>query len=357
LQRLAIREAGPAIIPIIPIPKPVVPIIVPLPKPIVPVAPKPIAPKPTTPKPIKPVPPPFKPHEPAQANPGSGLRCERGPGDACSNIAPFGNRELESIRTKGRDTQASLLATQKADPLAQDIGLAAVPTKYDRIVVKKHSPPIESDKIRFLGQDGIQVSFSMEKTWTLSTTRKQAGRNSKIDDNILESFTVLESFISPQDRGIVITDSNNKGNDTAAAQDRLRWSDMAMFDVKDAFQTAKIDPSELKYIILNSIQGDPSAAKTQEFIDAAIKRTAGDRGSVNTFRCDPDAPGITTDEIAAYQLLAGSDHVHRVLLMLENYPTSMKNVRIESLSVTTPATRDATDEYNIVIKLAKVENL
>jgi hypothetical protein len=34
----------------------------------------------------------------------------------------------------------------------------------------------------------------------------------------------------------------------------------------------------------------------------------------------------------------------------------MKNVRIESLSVTTPATRDATDEYNIVIKLAKVEN-
>jgi hypothetical protein len=356
LQRLVIREAGPAIIPVIPIPKPVVPIIVPLPKPIVPVAPKPITPKPTTPKPIKPVPPPFKPHEPAQPNPNSGLRCKRTPGDACSNVTPFDDRKLKSIRTKGRDAQASLLATQKANPVAQDIDRAAMPTEYDRIVVRKHSPPIESDKIGFLGQNDVQVSFSMEKTWTMSTIRNQAGRNPKIDDNILEYFTVLESFISPQDRGIVITDSNNKGNETAAAQDRLRWSDMAMFDVKDAFRTAKIDPSDLEYIILKSIHDGLSAAKTQEFIGAAIKRMAGDRGSVNTFRSDPDAPGITTDEIAAYQLLAGSDHVHRVLLMLKDYPTSMKNVRIESLSVTTPATRDATDEYNIVIKLAKVEN-
>jgi hypothetical protein len=350
LQALAVREAGPAIIPIIPIPKPVVPIIVPLPKPIVPVTPKPITPKPTTPKPIKPAPPPFKPHEPAQPNPGSGLRCKRNLGDACANVAPFENGELESIRIKGKDAQASLLATQKADPLAQDIGRATVPTKYDRIVVKEHTPPIESDEIGFLGQDGIQVSFSTEKIWTLSTTRNQAGLNPKIDNNILESYT------SPQDRGIVITDSRNKENDMAAAQDRLPWSDMAMFDVMDAFRTAKINPSELRYIIQNSIQGGPSAAKTQEFIDAAIKRTGGDRGSVNTFRSDPGAPGITTDEIAAYQLLAGSDHVHRVLLMLKDYPTSMKNVRIESLSVTTPATRDATDEYNIVIKLAKVEN-
>jgi hypothetical protein len=356
LQRLVIREAGPAIIPVIPIPKPVVPIIVPLPKPIVPVAPKPITPKPTIPKPIKPVPPPFKPHEPAQPNPNSGLRCKRTPGDACSNVTPFDDRKLKSIRTKGRDAQASLLATQKANPVAQDIDRAAMPTEYDRIVVRKHSPPIESDKIGFLGQNDVQVSFSMEKTWTMSTIRNQAGRNPKIDDNILEYFTVLESFISPQDRGIVITDSNNKGNETAAAQDRLRWSDMAMFDVKDAFRTAKIDPSDLEYIILKSIHDGLSAAKTQEFIGAAIKRMAGDRGSVNTFRSDPDAPGITTDEIAAYQLLAGSDHVHRVLLMLKDYPTSMKNVRIESLSVTTPATRDATDEYNIVIKLAKVEN-
>lgn len=42
--------------------------------------------------------------------------------------------------------------------------------------------------------------------------------------------------------------------------------------------------------------------------------------------------------------------------MLKDYPITMKNVRIELLSVTTPATRDATDEYNIVIKFTKVEN-
>jgi hypothetical protein len=59
----------------------------------------------------------------------------------------------------------------------------------------------------------------------------------------------------------------------------------------------------------------------------------------------------------AYQLLAGLDHVYQVLLMLKDYPTTIKNVRIKSLSVTTPATKDATDKYSIIIKFAKIENL
>lgn len=316
----------------------------------VPVAPKPITPKPATPKPVEPAPPPPRSLGPAQPNLGSGLQCKRAPGDACSNIAPYEDADFETVRAKGRDAQAGLLETQRANPLPQDTNRAAVSTKYDRVVVFNKAPPIDSDEIGFLGQDGLQVSFSTERTWIASATRNQAGVNPKMDNNILETYT------STNDRGIVIVDSRNRENDLLAAQDRLPWSDMAMFDLKTAFQEAKEKPDELRYMIRTNIQGGSSAVQTQEYIEGAIVRTAGDGTKVNTFRSDPDAPGVTTNELAAYQLLAGSDHVHRVLLMLKDYPTTMRNVRIESVSVTTPATKDATDEYNIIIKFLKTEN-
>jgi hypothetical protein len=155
---------------------------------------------------------------------------------------------------------------------------------------------------------------------------------------------------------MVIVDSRNKENDLAAAKDKALWSDMVMFDLKKAFNSDKIKPDELRYMVRSSIQGGSSAERTQGYIEAAITRTGSDRAKSNTFRSDPEAPGILPDEIAAYQLLAGSDHVHRVLLMLKDYPTTMKNVRVESLSVTTPDTEGADDLYNIVIKFTKVDN-
>jgi hypothetical protein len=328
------------------VPKPIVPAIIP-----VPVVPKPITPKPAAPKPVEPVPPAPRPLEPAQPNLGSGLQCKRAPGDACSNVAPYDDAELETVRAKGRDAQASLLETQRANPLPQDINRATVSTKYEHVVAPNSAPPISPDETGFLGQDGLQVSFSTGSTWTISTTRNQAGVNPKMDNNI------LETYINPKDRGIVIMDSRNKENDLSAPQDKLPWSDMVMFDFRTAFQTAGVNPNELRYMIRSNIDGASSADKTQEYIEGAIVRTAGDRAKVNTFRSDPNASGVTTNELAAYQLLAGSDHVHRVLLMLKDYPTTMKNVRIESLSVTTPATKDATDEYSIIIKFAKIENL
>jgi hypothetical protein len=130
---------------------------------------------------------------------------------------------------------------------------------------------------------------------------------------------------------------------------------MVMFNLKQAFRTAKIKPNELRYIIRSNIDSSSSASKTQGYIEEAIKRIKGDRAGVNTFRSDPAAPGVLPDEVAAYQLLAGSDHVHRVLLMLNDFPSTMKNVRVESLSVTTPATEGADDVYNIVIKFTKLD--
>jgi len=43
--------------------------------------------------------------------------------------------------------------------------------------------------------------------------------------------------------------------------------------------------------------------------------------------------------------------------MLNNYPSTIKNVRVESLSVTTLATKGAEEVYNIVIKFTKLNTL
>jgi hypothetical protein len=82
-----------------------------------PVVPKPITPKLAAPKPVEPVPLALRPLEPAQPNLGLGLQCKRAPRDACSNVAPYDNAELETVRAKERDAQASLLETQRANSL------------------------------------------------------------------------------------------------------------------------------------------------------------------------------------------------------------------------------------------------
>ncbi len=339
-----IRGAEPAIVPIIPVPRPFVPVIVP------PIAPKPFIPKPVTPKPAVPLPLPLKPLQPPQNKPNAGAPCKRAPGDACSNVAPFENAGLEIVRIKGRDTQASLLLTQRTSPLPQDINRADVSSRYERQTRDDAGPPISPDEIYFLSQGSLQVQFSTGRNWFATSTRNQDGLNTNIDNNI------LESSINRDDRVMVISDSRNKENDLLGAQDRLPWSDMAMYDLKKAFEGQPIGPHDLRYMIRTNIDSGSSAANMQVYIDSAISRVGGDRAEVNTFRSDPDMPGISTDELAGYQLLAGSDHVHQVLPMLKDYPTTMRNIRIESLSVTIPITRDATDEYNIVIKFVQVEN-
>ena len=208
---------------------------------------------------------------------------------------------------------------------------------------------MDEEEIEFLGQSQLQVSYTSDRVWIQATTRNQAGVNPKLDNIILDTST------SSKDRGIVISDSRNKENDLAAGEDKVPWSDMVMFDLTRAFRDAEMKPSELQYMIRSNIMSGSSASKTQGYIEEAIKRIKGNRSRVNTFRSDPAAPGILPDEVAAYQLLAGSDHVHRVLLMLNDYPSTMKNVRVESLSVTTPATEGAEEVYNIVIKFTKLD--
>jgi hypothetical protein len=102
---------------------------------------------------------------------------------------------------------------------------------------------------------------------------------------------------------------------------------------------------------------------TRKVIDAAIQRTTKNTKKVNIFRSDPDAAGITDAEIAGYQALAGTAHGAGVLRMLEDYPKTMRNLRIGSFRVTmNDQTKNPqgvidniADEYNILIELVKVE--
>lgn len=164
---------------------------------------------------------------------------------------------------------------------------------------------------------------------------------------------------------MIITDSRNIVNDELlknAPDDRsfprgssLPWSDMMMHNWKMATSGTKVKPNQLKYMIRNNIMKGPGAEETKVMITAAIKRTNGDPKRVSTFQGEPEPSGITGEELAAYQNLAGSTHAHRVIKMLTDYPETMKNVRIESFSVTTQETEGAEGEYNIVIKFTQVE--
>ena len=73
-----------------------------------------------------------------------------------------------------------------------------------------------------------------------------------------------------------------------------------MFDLKQAFRTAEMEPSKLQYIIRSNIMSGSSASKTQSYIKEAIKRIKSNRSRVNTFRSDLAAPSILPDKVAAY---------------------------------------------------------
>lgn len=342
-QVLEIREAQP-IIPIIPIPKPVLPPIIPKP-----IAPKPVEPAPVPPRPHEPAPPP-KPIEPAPPTSGSGIQCKRAPGDACPNIARFEDANLEALRVKGRDAQAALVVAQRAKPV-KDVDKASVSDNYAYEDYENVELNLGEDEMQWLTHGGAQAPFSGTRNgWTKTTIRNKDGQNEKLDNIILDTYQGKE------DRAMVIADSRNRENDKAPPEDKLRWTDMAMFSWKKFCEDKGIQPREVRYWLRNNIQGGDSAIETQTAIDGAITRTKGDPGQINTFRSDPDAPGITTDELAAFQLIAGTAHGHRVLLMLKDFPETMKNVRIESFSVTTRDTEAADEEYNILIKFGLIDN-
>ena len=367
-RALAVRDANPEI-PIIP-PEPVVP------KPVVPVAPKPIAPgapeapghmpeiNPNPPKPQEPAPQPPKPQEPApqppkpqpapQPKPGEPAPvCKRSPGGDCSDVkvTPFQDKYIDGIRGKGADSQAALEKAQKADPL-KDVERDPVSKNYQGQGKDDEAPYIYDGEAKdfWLNKQFPEIEYSENVDWRTSTIRNQGVDISGHTDNV-----ILSTYERPQVGTMIIADSKNAEKDALKGKpEQLRWSDMVMNNwVKASKDEGNENPDKLKYMIRNNIQDGDSAQQTQTAINAAILRTKGDGTAMQTFRSDPKKAG--DDELAAYQLIAGTAHGDRVLKMLADYPKTMKNVRIESFSVFTPKTQPGPGEYAIVIKFYKVD--
>jgi hypothetical protein len=330
-KNLAIRNADPGIIPI-------------LPKPIVP---KPIIPKPIIPRPIVPAP------KPVDASPG--LTCKRGAGEVCSNIPDFGDELVDGLKKKGITRQEDLIKAQKAEtPSDVNTPVRDVASKYDVNTQERGvgSVPVSDSETTWLGQDGLAV-VKRSDTWT------QTRIKNKPEDKPRQGLEdlILKTQSDPHQGTMVILNSEGKRNDVLPGEpgvEKPSWSDMAMYSWRSTCAGANVNPDSLQYIFRNSIEKGDSATNTKKVIDAAIERTGGDRGKSNTFRGDPSANGITNDEIAGYQALAGTAHGAGVLRMLQDYPETMKNMRIGSFRVATDDTAGAGEEYHILIELVKV---
>lgn len=246
--------------------------------------------------------------------------------------------------------ETDLIAAQKATPLRDfDRGPKSVDNSYETQLDKGQNGPIDPDEVEFLQK--VEIPY-VHEDWIRTVVKNKPGVNPKGDNNIL--VTSQDS----KNGGIIIHDSRNKENDLLPKEDKLPWSDMVMNNWKKSCLGTKEDdsvsPDSLKFLIQDDIATGASALNTRRFIEAAIERKNGNPEQVNVFRSDPNAPGMTAGEMAGCQLLAGSDHVHRVNWMLKDYPATMKNIRIESLHVTTYHTVGAENTWFIVIKFMKV---
>jgi hypothetical protein len=291
--------------------------------------------------------------------------CKRAAGGSCKNVeVPKYNEQTEAklfnAQKKGDEASDDLVEAQKVRPL-KDVARASVDSRYD-VEGDDAAGPIGAAEREYLNEDGLSVNYDVgPKAWRHTTIRnKEQDRLTQKTDNI-----ILETYENPKDGTMIINDSRNKDNDDLLEGPddgsfpkgrSLPWSDMVMHNWKTAATKAGLKPNSLKYMIRNGVGKGSSAKETQELIHAAITRVKGDVKKVNTFRGDPEIPGITGEELAAYQTIAGSTHAHRVIKMLTDYPETMQNVRIESFSVTTSETEASDSEYNIVIKFTTVED-
>lgn len=342
----------PPVVPVIP--HPIVPVPAPVPHPIIPdpIPPKPVvdpAPAPAPqPKPVEPAPPAPKPQDPARPtidDPNQLCKKADISGSGCD--IPIKPEDIDKFRTKGTNVIADVKKAQR-EATPQDVNRPFVGADYEYQFNRNLNTPLDADDVKFLEQNNVQ--FSTKSDWSHSTIRNPLNLNAKLEASILETYENVGS------RAIVIRDSKKDNDMKLPANERARWSDMTMYNwVQACTRNPGTQPDSLQYILRENIMGGSSALRTRELIDNALQKAGMDPAKVNTFRSGV-VSGPLPAEITAFEILSGSDHVHRVHRMLADYPATMQNVRIESLTVTTTQTDSAENAYNILITLTKVAN-
>jgi hypothetical protein len=111
-----------------------------------------------------------------------------------------------------------------------------------------------------------------------------------------------------------------------------------------------IVPSELKWLVRDNIFTEDEG--TEKAIDAAIAKVTadgkGDPAAMHTFRRTS-----TGDELAAYQLIAGTSHGDRVNKMLADYHGEMKDLKIDAFHVFNPQTTRGNEYHMIVMEFGR----
>lgn len=312
--------------------------------------------------------------------PPNGPVCKRNPVGSCSDVTDFDAStwaDVNTFRTKGADSQSALEKKQEAlrnnDPNAKDA--TVTPPLSDRYKGQNSGGEepywgVDEDNIDdfWLTKNlpGANYKDIYNQDWRTDDIRNKDAKETgpEAADNI-----ILKTHEHPES-GIMIIKESRKEKDTE--ESGAKWTDMVMDNWVQACKDKETDPSDLKFMIRDNIHFDAdvnkgrredmdkkvSAAKTQLAIEHALQRINADGTVPRTFRSDPKV--ANNDELAGYQLIAGTAHGDRVLKMLTDYPQTMKNVQIESFTVFTPKTTDGKGKvspgyHSIIINFHKKE--
>lgn len=310
------------------------------------------APRPTPSKPASPGPsgPPSRLDEPSYV-------CKRARGNSCQPKDP------ETLERDGAAAQAALIKAQNPggnkEPQDLDRKYLENLENYKLEIDRDHPfPPYDEDSGAWLEKLGVP---NFDEGWTNTIVRnKGAPTTGPAGQDNMIMYILQRSGGEGEPPILQIGLSNNAKLDESTGPERLRWSHMTMDIWLDTCRASGKRPEDLDYIIRDNIRSTKeknnkfrdSGLETQPGIEAAIAKVGGKRTEINTFGNDPKL--ASAEERAAYNIVAGAAHGHRVRKMLTDHPKTMKNVRIESFSVLTPETRGDSDAYDILIKLHKV---
>lgn len=347
------------------IPKPIVPNIVkPIPKVIVPeppLAPKPIeAPAPKAPDAPVPQAPKALPNAPVPKAPNAPIPKE---GVAPVPLTPSKPLDIEPdeatlCKRSGCDIDDARLAKIQANAVTQQNKLDDAIThnladtgskdnielKYDRISQKGEVTPILPISGRNAWFSAKEFGMDNDLSWTRSVIKnKQENLNTIGESN---RPPILITFENPEKGAILVSKSSNKEEDIFVTDPDdmsdlpTRWSDMTMDNWRTTAGPANV--KNLKWIFRdNIVNSDEDLPSTEALIDKALQLKG--EGEVGPIEFPAQSTGIIKD---AYNALAGSIHVDRVVKMLADHHIELGDLTIESIWVL-----KGDGEYNLAIQL------
>jgi hypothetical protein len=322
------------------IPKPADPIPAPAPQPAPNPVPKPgdtepaPAPKPGNSDPA-PAPPASKPKD---IEPDEAALCKR---TGC-DLTP---ERLTRIRQKSEDQQTILDNAIKNNQPDTGSKQSIVP------LYARDDPvddlPVAQSQAWFL-QFGIQNEGESWKSLVVKNSEKQLQR---IEEG--SRPPILKTYQSPNQGAILITKSENKEEDALVTDSiegtpATRWSDMVMDNWRF---TAGNNKQNLKCILRDNIRDadeEFNIPSAQGLIDQALKLMGKDPSE--NIKLEIPRPTATSSQAEkdAYNTLAGTVHVDRVVKMLKDHHQELGDLNIQSIFVVKNGV-----EYNLAIQLTK----